>query len=175
MRTDLLLQSLSSKIESLAALVAPLAHHQTLSPRFDKQLFRTRSTRISDYLAEVKTHLAQLHDYVAQQKTEQVAWLAPHLAGQIAALQREAATWPLRRYDSAHLAAGRLNARLLQHQDYERRLLAMQAERERRLATETTLAGQQQLQREAQALAGRLERCRAALAKIENALSRLTR
>lgn len=175
MKTALLLQSLQAHVADLAALLAPLAPHQTISPRFDRQLFRARGTRIGDYLAEIKAHLTQLEAFVAQNKTEQVAWLAPHLAGQIAALQREAATWPLRRYDSAHLAAGRMNARLLQHQDYERRLLMMKNERERRLATETTLSGQQRLQRELEALDGRLARCRAALMKIEQALSRMTR
>ncbi|MDU6925304.1 primosomal replication protein PriC [Franconibacter helveticus] len=175
MKTALLLQSLQAHVAQLAALLAPLAPHQTLSPRFDRQLFRARTTRIGDYLAEIKTNLAQLEACVAQNHTEQVAWLAQRLAEQIAALQREAATWPLRRYDSAHLAAGRMNARLLQHQDYERRLMMMKNEREQRLAQETTLNGQQRLQREVEALNGRLERCRAALMKIENALSRMTR
>lgn len=175
MKTALLLQSLQARVAELAALLAPLSPHQTLSPRFDKQLFRTRSTRIGDYFAEAQAHLTHLQTCVAQNKTAQVAWLAPHLADQIAALQREAATWPLRRYDSAHLPAGRMNARLLQHQDYERRLVAMKNDRQQQLAAETTLSGQQRLQRELEALEGRLTRCRAALLKIENALSRMTR
>ncbi len=39
MKTAQLLQTLNDQLSELAALVAPLAEHATLSPRFDRQLF----------------------------------------------------------------------------------------------------------------------------------------
>ncbi len=70
--------------------------HATLKPRFDRQLFRTRSTVIQDYLAEAQTNLDQLRHAVESEQQEQVAWLAEHLTEQITALHREIAALPLR-------------------------------------------------------------------------------
>ncbi len=49
MKTAQLLQTLNDQLSELAALVAPLAEHATLSPRFDRQLFHTRSTLMQAY------------------------------------------------------------------------------------------------------------------------------
>ncbi|WP_312980288.1 primosomal replication protein PriC [Atlantibacter sp.] len=175
MKTDRLLQSLQTRMENLAQMLKPLAQHRTLSARFDRQLFQTRSTLINDYLQECWRNLDALTDHVRQQKTAQVAWLAEHLVAQMEALAREGATWSLRHHDSAHLPAGRRHAQLLQHQEYERRLLAMKQQREAQLRDVETLQAQQKLHKEIDALDGRLARCRHALAGIERALARQTR
>ncbi|MDW4576887.1 primosomal replication protein PriC [Atlantibacter hermannii] len=175
MKTDRLLQSLQTRLHSLAQTLEPLAHHRTLSARFDRQLFQTRSTVINDYLQECWRNLDTLTLYVRQQKTDRVAWLAEHLVAQMEALARESATWTLRFHDSAHLPAGRRHAQLLQHQDYERRLLAMKQQREAQLRSVETLQEQQKLHKELDVLDGRLARCRHALAAIERALARQTR
>ncbi|EBJ8370632.1 primosomal replication protein N'', partial [Salmonella enterica] len=65
--------------------------------------------------------------------------------------------------------------RRIQHQEFERRLLAMTQERKIRLAQATGLVEQQTLQKEVEIYEGRLTRCRHALEKIENVLARLTR
>ncbi|MFS6953520.1 primosomal replication protein PriC, partial [Escherichia coli] len=81
--------------------VAPMANHATLSPRFDRQLFRTRSTQMQAYLNEASDRLTELKLAVERQQLPQVAWLAEHLVAQIAAISRETATWSLRAWDSA--------------------------------------------------------------------------
>ncbi|MDW2741867.1 primosomal replication protein PriC [Atlantibacter subterraneus] len=175
MKTDRLLQSLQTQLQQLCQTLEPLAQHRTLSARFDQQLFQTRSTLINDYLQECWHNLDALTLHVREQKTEQVAWLAEHLVAQMEALAREGATWSLRHHDSAHLPAGRRHAQLLQHQEYERRLLAMKQQREAQLRNVETLQAQQRLHKEIEALDGRLARCRHALAGIERALVRQTR
>ena len=105
----------------------------------------------------------------------QVAWIAERLAAQIAALRRETATWSLRSWDHASPTLSRWQRRRLQHQEYERRLLAMRDQRQRQLTQATSLDEQQRLAREVEVYSGRLARCRQALDKIENVLARLTR
>ncbi|HHS9593947.1 primosomal replication protein N'' [Raoultella planticola] len=175
MKTARLLHTLENQLAQLAAQVAPLAHHATLSARFDRQLFRTRSTLMQDCLEEAQQHFTELRQAVEQQQLPQVAWLAERLVAQVAALSREAATWPLRSWDSASPGINRWQRRRLQHQEYERRLLAMRNDRQRQLAQATTLEEQHRLAKEVDACAARLARCRDALEKIEGVLARLTR
>lgn len=104
-----------------------------------------------------------------------MVWIAERLAAQIAALRRETATWSLRSWDHASPTLSRWQRRRLQHQEYERRLLAMRDQRQRQLAQATSLDEQQRLGKEVEAYIGRLARCRQALDKIENVLARLTR
>ncbi|EMQ1182970.1 primosomal replication protein N'' [Klebsiella variicola] len=177
MKTAQLLQTLNDQLSELAALVAPLAKHATLSPRFDRQLFHTRSTLMQDYLAEARQNFSQLSQAVERQQLPQVVWIAERLAAQIAALRRETATWSLRSWDHASPTLSRWQRRRLQHQEYERRLLAMRDQRQRQQAQAqaTSLDEQQRLGKEVEAYSGRLARCRQALDKIENVLARLTR
>ncbi|ELY5930006.1 primosomal replication protein PriC [Cronobacter turicensis] len=171
MRTPLLLQSLKTRVATLRELIGPLASQRHFSPRFDRQLFSCSGARLGDYLAEAEESLPHLEAAVTQGDTARVAWLAERLAAQIEALQREAATATLRRHENAHLPGGRLHARLAEYQEYERRLLAMKTGRERRCAENHDT----QLAREIDALNERLARCRAAIARTERALERITR
>lgn len=91
MKTALLLERLQNQLIALRAQATPLMGHATLKPRFDRQLFRTRSTVIEDYLAEAQTNLDELRHAVESEQQEQVAWLAEHLTEQITALHREIA------------------------------------------------------------------------------------
>ncbi len=175
MNTSQLLQSLEARITQLRAELAPLAGHMSLMPRFDVKLFSCRGTLLGDYLAELENNYRHLAQAVSRQDEARSAWLAERLANQMAALTRESATWTLRRYDDARRATSRLSARMHRHQDYERRLLAMKVEREAQLAREQTLAGQQRLVRELEALEGRIDRCRAALAQISGSAQRKMR
>ena len=167
MKTAQLLQTLNDQLSELSALVAPLAEHATLSPRFDRQLFHTRSTLMQAYLAEAQHNFNQLRQAVERQQLPQVVWIAERLAAQIA--------WSLRSWDHASPTLSRWQRRRLQHQEYERRLLAMRDQRQRQLAQATSLDEQQRLGKEVEAYSGRLARCRQALDKIENVLARLTR
>jgi len=175
LKTALLLQTLQNQLTTLREQAAPLMQHATLKPRFDRQLFRTRSTVMKDYLDEAQHHLDELRHAVDNAQAEQVAWLAAHLAEQIAALHREIAAWPLRLWDGASAGTTKWQRKRLEHQEFERRLCEMKNERESRLNQAETLEEQQMLMREITALEGRLERCRKALDDIERVIARLTR
>ena len=175
MKTDLLLNTLQNQMALLREQATPLMGHATLKPRFDRQLFRTRSTLIKDYLDEAQANLDELRHAVQSEHTEQVAWLAEHLTEQITALHREIAAWPLRMWDSAASGAGKWQRKRLENQEFERRLFEMKRERETRLNNSETLEEQQLLMREITALEGRLIRCRQALDEIERVIERLTR
>ena len=117
MKTTRLLHSLENQLAELAVRVAPMANHATLSPRFDRQLFRTRSTQMQAYLNEASDRLTELKLAVERQQLPQVAWLAEHLVAQIAAISRETATWSLRAWDSASPTLSRWQRRRIQHQE----------------------------------------------------------
>ena len=89
MKTAQLLQTLEQQLARLQTRIAPLAAHATLSARFDRQLFQTRSTKMQAYLDEAHAHLEELKHAVEQQQLPQVAWLAERLAAQIEAISRE--------------------------------------------------------------------------------------
>jgi len=137
-------------------------------PRFDTQLFRTKGTRLADYLLEVEQNFARLCDN--SHDLARSAWLAERLVDQIAALQREAGTQQLRTRREQPL----VNPRATKYQEYrefERRLLAMIENREQRLALAETLAVQHQLKQDLETLEGRLARCRQAIRSVEWASS----
>lgn len=175
MKTAMLLQKLEDQLTLLRQRCAPMAQHATLSARFDRHLFQTRSTLIHACLEEAEGHLQALRQAVEQQQLPQVAWLAEHLASQLEAISRETASWSLREWDSASPGLARWQRRRIQHQEFERRLQEMIAQRKARLAQATRLDEQQTLQREVEIYEGRLARCRKALDNIERVLARLTR
>ena len=175
MKTALLLETLQNQLIALRAQATPLMGHATLNPRFDRQLFRTRSTLIQDYLAEAQHNLDELRHAVENAQQQQVAWLAEHLAEQITALHREIAAWPLRAWDSPSPGLGKWQRKRLENQEFERRLFEMKREREARLNNSETLEEQQLLMREISALEGRIARCRQALDESERVIERLTR
>jgi len=175
LKTALLLETLQNQLIALRAQASPLMQHATLKPRFDRQLFRTRSTLMKDYLDEAQAHFEELQRAVKQAQPEQVAWLAGHLTEQITALHREIIAWPLRAWDSASSGAGKWQRKRLEHQDFERRLFEMKRDREKQLESAETLDDQQRLMREVSALEGRITRCRQALEEIERVIARMTR
>jgi primosomal replication protein N'' len=174
-KTDSLLQTLEKQLVLLEARTAPLANFATLGPRFDRQLFQTRSTRLEACLAEARHNLSALKQAVEHQQLPQITWLAEHLAAQMEAISRETDAWSLRSWDTGSPALTRWQRKRLQHQEYERRLLVLWREREQLLAQATGFEEQQRLSREVEACAGRLQRCRKALQDIDAVLARMTR
>lgn len=175
MKTDLLLQSLATQLSRLEAEVAPMAFHATLGARFDRQLFRTQSTYLQACVEEAHGNLKALRQAVEHKQIEQVQWLAERLVAQLEAIARESTAWSLRGWDNGSPTLTRWQRKRLQHQEYERRLLAMTQQRRQLLAQATTLEDQQRLSREVEAFSARLTRCRSALENIENVLARMTR
>lgn len=171
MKSAGLLQQLDTQLAQLAQAVAPHANKRTAQARFDHQLFHSHSTRLGDYLLEIEQTLSQLKQSVRDNRAERVAWMAERVVLQMGALQRELATQTLRQRESPPVAKKEnLYEKLAQHQDFERRLSAMIADRESLLGTQETLAQQQLLQREIAALEGRLQRCQLALKRIERSI-----
>lgn len=174
--THTLLQSLERQIENLAQEIEPIGHAPAQQARFDVTLFASKGTRLREYLAEVRTNFAQLRQVVAENRSAQVAFVAERLVSQITALQRELATQTLRQADKQTEAkSSDYYSKLVEHQQYERRLIAMIEDRESRLGRVETFKEQQVIQKELAALEGRLMRCRQALIKIERSIERQER
>ena len=171
MKSAHLIAQLERQLEQLAHAVAPYANERTAQARFDHQLFHSHSTRLGDYLQETRKTMEQLKQSVQGHHSERVAWMAERIVSQISALQRELSTRSLRKNDYAPVnKAENLYEKLAQHQDYERRLRAMIADRESLLSVQETLAQQQKIQKELAALEGRLQRCLQALKRIERSI-----
>ncbi len=173
MSTEKLLQVLESQIEALSAQIAPQANTPSQQARFDLNLFSNHGNRFRDYLQEVRKNMTQLKQVVEENRLQQVAFLADKLVAQISALQRELATQKIRKSnpeprehqsDPYH--------KLAEHQDYERRILAMIQDRESQLGQQSLLVEQQKIQKELAALEGRLMRCRQALIRIERSIEK---
>ncbi|HDL6869831.1 TPA: primosomal replication protein [Yersinia enterocolitica] len=173
MSTEKLLQVLESQIEALSAQVGPQANMPSQQARFDLKLFGNHGNRFRDYLLEVHKNMAQLKQVVAENRTQQVAFLAEKLVAQISALQRELATQKLRK-TNPEPKYNKLDPyhKLADHQDYERRILTMIQDRESQLGKQNLLTEQQKIQKELAALEGRLMRCRQALIKIERSIEK---
>lgn len=164
---------LESQIEALSAQIAPQANTPSQQARFDLNLFSNHGNRFRDYLQEVRKNMTQLKQVVEENRLQQVAFLADKLVAQISALQRELATQKIRKSnpeprehqsDPYH--------KLAEHQDYERRILAMIQDRESQLGRQSLLVEQQKIQKELAALEGRLMRCRQALIRIERSIEK---
>ncbi|KNC08557.1 primosomal replication protein N'' [Klebsiella sp. RIT-PI-d] len=175
MKSTRLLHILHQQLEELRVRVAPLAQYATLSARFDRHLFKTRSTLLQACVDEAAACYNELCRAVEQQQLPQVAWLAEHLSAQIEAINRETTSWSLRAWDNGSASITKWQRKRLQHQEFERRLTEMKAQRIQQHAQATTLADQQRLAREVDAFTGRLQRCRRALADIEQILARMMR
>jgi primosomal replication protein N'' len=172
--TQKILQRLEQQVEALAKEIEPIASTPARQARFDVALFSTHGTRLRDYLAEVRKNLAHLILVVDERRPEQVAFLAEKLVAQITALQRELATQTLRTTDQSRLdtTPQDLYHKLAEHQQFERRLIAMIEDRESSLGQQSTFAQQKKIQQELAALEGRLMRCRQALKRIERNIER---
>ncbi|MFP1729270.1 primosomal replication protein PriC [Lonsdalea quercina] len=172
MSTSTLLQALDHQIASLAEQIAPVIGMTTARSRFDRQLFGCYGTRFGDYLAEVKQNHQHLQQYVAENRTDRVAFMAEKLLAQITALQRELGTWKMRQQSPSAPTPPDLYHKLAEHQGYERRLIAMIQDRESLLIQQTAFDEKQRLQQELAALEGRLARCRQALTRLERQIER---
>ncbi|WP_409306455.1 primosomal replication protein PriC [Pectobacterium sp. B1J-3] len=173
MNTHKLLLALEQQIATLANAIEPVADRPIQQSRFDRHLFSCYGTRLKDYLAEISQNLYLIRQLVAEQRPEHVAFIAEKLVQQMTALQRELATQPLRHQEQPKItSADDLYHKLAEHQDYERRLLAMIQDRESLLNLQTQLTEQQRLQKELAALEGRLSRCRQALSRLERTIER---
>ncbi|EMN4127888.1 MULTISPECIES: primosomal replication protein PriC [Providencia] len=173
MKIQALLDALKTQIDALQTRIAPIADQEFSHSRFDSQLFSTKSTHLGDCQKELNKLYQQLSHSVSLGHIEQVNFLTEKITHQIQALSRELSTQALRQKETSFQEKKEhvdLYERLAQHQDYERRLLAMVSERELQLNGLTDHVKRHQCQKDIAALAGRLHRCRQALIRIEKAI-----
>ncbi|EKT54190.1 primosomal replication protein PriC [Providencia sneebia] len=173
MKVQALLDALKTQIDLLQTRIAPIADQEFSHSRFDRQLFSRKSTHLGDCQKELLKLYDQLCHSVSLNHKEQVNFLATKITNQIQALSRELSTQSLRKKEDEYREKKEqidLYERLVQHQDFERRLLAMLNERELQLTNLTDHTKQHQYQKEIATLAGRLYRCRQALVRIEKAI-----
>jgi len=76
MKSAGLLQQLDMQLEQLAHAVEPHPNNRTAQARFDIKLFHCHTTRLGDYLLEVRQTMAQLKQSVRDNRMESVAWMA---------------------------------------------------------------------------------------------------
>ncbi|CDL83241.1 primosomal replication protein PriC [Xenorhabdus szentirmaii] len=170
-----LLGALEKQINMLEKELASLSDIPFSAARFDQSLFHHHSNKLGGYLLEIKQNMKQLKSCVADNRAEPVKFLAERLVIQIEGLKREIATQTLRKQEDKferHSQERDLYQRLAEHQDYERRLIAMVDDRELQLNKQITQADKYKLQKEIAALAGRLTRCRQALMRIEKSIEK---
>ena len=136
MHASRLFTTLNERLDGLAARIASGKHLKVEQSRFDGKLFQTRGSRLEDYLAESRETLQRLSTAADGGHADRVAWLAQRLIDQMTALARELATEDLRRQQPAAAAPEDYYAKLNEHQDYERRLLAMIRDRKPRSVAE---------------------------------------
>ncbi|WP_340613459.1 primosomal replication protein [Xenorhabdus thailandensis] len=170
-----LLCVLEKQVSILEKELALLPDTPFSSARFDQMLFHHRSNKLNGYMQEIRQNLEQLKACVSDSRIEQVKFLAERLVVQTEALKREISTQALRKQEDKFEYRSQsqdLYQRLAEHQDYERRLMAMIDDRELQLNKQTTLTNKHKLQKEIAALAGRLARCRQALMRIEKSIEK---
>lgn len=163
------------QIDNLAETLSPIANKKIAAPCFDVALFHRRSDSLGGYMQQIRDNFTQLSACVEAQRSQQVKFLATQILQQIEALTRELSTQTLRKQE--HLLTQRkksvdLYQKLAQHQDYERRLLAMIQDRELALTQTQDIARQQTLQKEIAIHENRLMRCKNALFAIEKSIEK---
>lgn len=171
-----LLARLQQQLQTLAGDIAKTNNYAISQARFDQQLFNTQGKHLNNYYTEIEKNIAQLGFEVKAQRLTQVAFLAERIVMQISALQRELATLSLRRNDDTQAYrqtdGADIHQKLAQHQDYQRRLEDMIRDRESQLAKLSLLSEQRKLQQEIAAYEGRLDKCLAAIQRIERQIDR---
>ncbi|MGF1729555.1 primosomal replication protein [Photobacterium kasasachensis] len=174
------LKRLEDILEQLAQDAAQIDRKrgEAQRPLFDEQLFFCRSKLLTPCVTEVRSEITALRN---ERKTgkllaSRTQHICEKVVAQIQAIQRELATVQVRKNEPKRNRGWRrpiheMYQDLAQHQDWERRLSAMQRDKEMLLSRCTTITEQQKLQKEVLTLEGRLTRCRTALAKIEKDIS----
>ncbi|MDF2153654.1 primosomal replication protein [Vibrio sp. CAU 1672] len=170
---------LSEKLDQAEKQAAQLdrqrgEHHV---PLFDERLFSCRSRLLTPCVKEARGTL----DTILREQKEQVLtslraeYLTERLIAQITAIQREISTLKIRKSEIKHSSHFRkpinvLYQELAQHQEWARRLREMVLEKQHALDTAPSY-----LRAEAQkillATEQRLERCEAAVLKLENQIT----
>ncbi|MGR5235376.1 primosomal replication protein [Vibrio alfacsensis] len=173
------INQLSENLEQMAKQAALLdrqrgEHHV---PLFDERLFHCRSRLLVPCVKEAN---ATLDAIIREQNAEKLTalraeYLTERLVAQIAAIQREISTTKIRKNEIKHSSHFRkpinvLYQELAQHQEWARRLKEMVLEKQHALDTAPSFM-RSEAQKVLLATEQRLERCQAALLKLENQIT----
>ncbi|EGU32233.1 primosomal replication protein N'' [Vibrio ichthyoenteri ATCC 700023] len=173
------LRQLVTTLEQLAVQAAQIdrrrsEHHQ---PLFDETLFHCKARLLVPCVKETQSTLDTI---IREQESGRLTslraeYLTERLYAQVAALQREIATQPIRKNEPKHYSHYQkpinvLYQELAQHQDWERRLMEMVRDKLAELETAPPFA-KQTAQQTLLSTEQRLERCRAAKLKIEKQIT----
>lgn len=158
-----LLGRLNNRIDQLAQAVAGQKDFALSTPRFDRQLFQEKGTRLTNYVQEIQRNYQQISQLSAYGQTDRLNWLAERVVMQISALQREMATLSLRPSLTLSRSNGTGEDKYHRIQHTQQRLLKEIAEYEYQLGRVETLVQQQMLQHNIEVLEDQLVRCRKTL------------
>ena len=168
-------ESLEQMSNQAAALDRQRGEHHV--PLFDERLFHCRSRLL---VPCVKEATATLDSILREQKEEKLTalraeYLTERLVAQITAIQREISTTKIRKGEIKHSSHFRkpinvLYQELAQHQEWARRLREMVSEKERAVEMAPSFA-RAEAQKVLLATEQRLQRCEAALLKLENQIT----
>ncbi|MGP1958589.1 MAG: primosomal replication protein PriC [Arsenophonus sp. NC-CH8-MAG3] len=175
MKRQKLLNMLEEQIEALSEKIKPIAESSFIRLRFDDKLFYQKNHQLNECLFEIKQHFNQLKHAVITLRSEQIIFLTEKIFAQIRAITREFATQILREQENLNNQKEKtvdLYELLVQHQDYERRLITMIIDLEQQLDKQQSFGACQKLQQQIVALSGRLMRCRHAILRIERKIKR---
>ncbi len=173
------IEQLSVHLEQMAKQAALLdrsrgEHHV---PLFDERLFSCRSRLLVPCVKEAKATLGTLLREQNEGKLTalRAEYITERLVAQISAIQREISTTKIRKNEIKHSSHFRkpinvLYQELAQHQEWARRLREMVLDKEKAVETAPSFA-RAEAQKVLLATEQRLERCEAALVKLENQIT----
>ncbi|MGF1690433.1 primosomal replication protein [Photobacterium kagoshimensis] len=171
---------LKAHVDQLQKEAAAVDRQRGEAPRplFDEQLFQSRSKLITPCVEEISHEIKSLQREQASGRllASRTAHICDKIVAQIQAVQRELATQTIRKNEPAknntrQVPIHELYQDLAKHQEWERRLVGMQRDKTMMLNNCRTLAEQQVIQKEILALEGRVQRCQAAVTRIEKHIS----
>ncbi|OAN18536.1 prepilin peptidase [Photobacterium jeanii] len=175
------LKSLVSQLQLEAAKV-DRQRGEAYRPLFDEQLFLCRSKLLTPCVDEISHEISALEreQKAGKLQVARTAHMCEKIVAQVQAVQRELATQQVRqreprRADNYRRPIHELYQDLAKHQDWERRLKATTQDKTLMLNHCQSLAEQQKLQQEITAFEGRIQRCKAAIAKIEKQITQQER
>lgn len=172
-------QQLTATLEQLAQQAYELDKQRgdNYKPLFDERLFPCKSKRLFPCVEETQITLESIlrEEKTGQLDSSRAEYLTDKLVAQISAIQREIATTGIRRAEPKHhrymqSPLNELQQHLAQHCEWERRLIEMVKEKQRKLHS---LPPFQRVEAEQDLLTTeqRLKRCQEAKRKIENKIT----
>lgn len=170
------LASIENQFTKLANRCKILSDKKTSESLFDSYLFKPRKSEqinlpwFIHYLKEIETNIHHLKQKIRLHQPAQVVYLTDKITNQLMAMTREIATHNLRIH-----AINKTNETLYEthcrYIDYDRRLTDIKRQFVDKIEKTTDIVKKTLLSEKIATLEGRIDRCRKAIAKIEDKIS----